>query len=229
MPQGVPFFAACRAGVQDNRFFGQDIPVRDVFRLNFCYTYVIIIYLIPFLINATMIIKTEQSGRSKAVLKNKISGSGPEERKKDMEAIYWLLICVLLIGIELATMGLTTIWFAAGAFAAFIAANLGANLFIQLLVLIVVSLILLYFTRPVAVKYLNSRTVKTNVESLIGKTAVVTEDIDNVENKGQASVNGQIWMARSADDQIRFTQGEQVEILEIKGVKLIVKKYIQEV
>lgn len=126
-----------------------------------------------------------------------------------MEAIYWLLICILLIGIELATMGLTTIWFAAGSLAAFIAANLGANLFVQLLVLIVVSLILLYFTRPVVVKYLNSRTVKTNVESLIGKIAVVTEDIDNVESKGQASVNGQIWTARSTDDKVRFVQGEQ--------------------
>ncbi|MDY2627432.1 MAG: NfeD family protein [Lachnospiraceae bacterium] len=146
-----------------------------------------------------------------------------------MEAIYWLLICVLLIGIELATMGLTTIWFAAGSLAAFAAANLGGNLFVQLLVLIAVSLILLYFTRPVAVKYLNSRTVKTNVESLVGRIAVVTEDINNVENKGQASVNGQIWTARSTDDQIRFVQGEQVEIMEIRGVKLIVKKHIQEV
>lgn len=146
-----------------------------------------------------------------------------------MEAIYWLLICILFIGIELATMGLTTIWFAAGSLAAFIAANLGANLFVQLVVLIVVSLILLYFTRPVAVKYLNSRTVKTNVDSLIGKIAVVTEDIDNMSNKGQASISGQIWTARSTDDRTNFVQGEQVEIVEIRGVKLIVKKHIQEV
>lgn len=141
-----------------------------------------------------------------------------------MEAIYWLLICVLLIGIELATMGLTTIWFAVGSFAAFIAAIAGGNLFVQLLVLIIVSLVLLYFTRPLVVKYLNNRTVKTNIESLIGKIAVVTEDISNMENKGQASVNGQNWMARSVDDSVGFVQGEQVEIVEIRGVKLIVKK-----
>lgn len=145
-----------------------------------------------------------------------------------MEAIYWLLLCVLLIGIELATLGLTTIWFAAGAFAAFVAANLGANLIIQLLVLVIVSAVLLYFTRPIAVKYLNNRTVRTNVDSLIGKIAVVTEDIDNLKNKGQASVNGQIWTARSMDDKIGFVQGEQVEIQEIRGVKLIVKKYVSE-
>ncbi|MDO5410737.1 MAG: NfeD family protein [Lachnospiraceae bacterium] len=145
-----------------------------------------------------------------------------------MEAIYWLLICVVLIGVELATMGLTTIWFAAGAFAAFITANIGGNLFVQLLVLIIVSLILLYFTRPVAIKYLNNRTVKTNTESLIGKIAVVTENIDNLGNQGQVSVSGQIWTARSEDDKAGFVQGEQVEITGIKGVKLIVKKHIQE-
>lgn len=146
-----------------------------------------------------------------------------------MEAIYWLLLCVLLIGVELATMGLTTIWFAAGAFAAFIAANLGGNLFIQLLILIAVSVILLIFTRPLAVKYLNSRTVKTNVESLVGRSAVVTEDIDNLQNKGLASINGQIWTARSLDDHISYVQGEQVDIVEIRGNKLIVRKHIQEV
>ncbi|MGN0267837.1 MAG: NfeD family protein [Lachnospiraceae bacterium] len=146
-----------------------------------------------------------------------------------MEAIYWLLLCVLLIGVELATMGLTTIWFAAGAFAAFIAANLGGNLFIQLLILIAVSVILLIFTRPLAVKYLNSRTVKTNVESLVGRSAVVTEDIDNLQNKGLASINGQIWTARSIDDHIGYVQGEQVDIVEIRGNKLIVRKHIQEV
>lgn len=145
-----------------------------------------------------------------------------------MEAIYWLLICVLLIGIELATMGLTTIWFAVGSFAAFIAAITGGSLFVQLLVLIIVSLVLLYFTRPLVVKYLNNRTVKTNVESLIGKIAVVTEDINNMENKGQASVNGQSWTARSRSDTVGFVQGEQVEIVEIQGVKLIVKKHTQE-
>ena len=145
-----------------------------------------------------------------------------------MEAIYWLLFCVLLIGIELATMGLTTIWFAAGSFAAFLVSVAGGNLFIQLLALIAVSLILLYFTRPLVVKYLNNRTVKTNIESLIGKVAVVTEDISNMENKGRASVNGQSWTARSMDDSVRFVQGEQVEVMEIQGVKLIVKKHVQE-
>ena len=146
-----------------------------------------------------------------------------------MEAIYWLLLCVLLIGVELATMGLTTIWFAVGAFAAFIAANLGGNLFIQLLILIAVSVILLIFTRPLAVKYLNSRTVKTNVESLVGRSAVVTEDIDNLQNKGLASINGQIWTARSLDDHIGYVLGEQVDIVEIRGNRVIVRKHIQEV
>ena len=146
-----------------------------------------------------------------------------------MNAIYWFLICVLLIGVEMATMGLTTIWFAAGSLAAFLITLAGGGIVAQLIALIIVSFLLLYFTRPLAVKYLNSRTQKTNVEGLVGKIAVVTEDINNMENKGQASVNGQIWTARSADSKVLYSQGEQVEILQISGVKLIVKKYTQEV
>ena len=146
-----------------------------------------------------------------------------------MNAIYWFLICVLLIGVEMATMGLTTIWFAAGSLAAFLITLAGGGIVAQLIALIIVSFLLLYFTRPLAVKYLNSRTQKTNVEGLVGKIAVLTEDINNMENKGQASVNGQIWTARSADSKVLYSQGEQVEILQISGVKLIVKKYTQEV
>lgn len=146
-----------------------------------------------------------------------------------MSTYYWLLICILLIGVELATMGLTTIWFAVGSLAAFIVAQFGGNFFMQLLILIIVSLILLYFTRPIAVKYLNNRTTKTNIDSLIGKFAVVTEDISNEDNQGRASVNGMSWTARSIDDRINFSKGEQVEIVEIKGVKLLVKKRVREI
>lgn len=143
-----------------------------------------------------------------------------------MVAIYWLLICVLLLGMELATMGMTMVWFAAGCFAAFIAANCGANILVQLLVLVLGSLVLLYAVRPIAVKYLGN-TVSVNLESLIGKVAVVAENIDNMSNKGIASMGGELWHARSHDDRVGFVQGEQVEITGIKDNKLIVKKYLQ--
>ena len=88
-----------------------------------------------------------------------------------MAAIYWLIAFVVLVGIEIMTTALTTIWFAGGAALAFVAALFGAAVAVQLLVFVVISFILLFLTRPLAIKYINTSTVKTNAESLIGKDA----------------------------------------------------------
>ena len=141
-----------------------------------------------------------------------------------MFAIGWLIIMAVLIIMELATLGLTTIWFAAGAFAAFIAAALDLALWIQIGLFIIVSLVLLFCTRPLAVKYLNAKTSKTNLDSLIGKSARVTKTIDNIQAQGQAKVNGMEWTARSADDDVVIPEGTVVTILKISGVKLIVEE-----
>ena len=108
-----------------------------------------------------------------------------------MAAIYWLIGFVVLLGIEAATMALTTIWFAGGALAAFILALLGAGVEVQLAVFVIVSFALLFFTRPFALKYVNRNTVKTNSESLIGKHAKVTAEVNNMEGTGAAVLNGQ--------------------------------------
>lgn len=100
-----------------------------------------------------------------------------------MKVIYWLAIFIVLLIIEIATMGLTTIWFAGGALIAFCAGLVGFGLGVQVGTFIVVSLLLLLLTRPLAVKYFNQERQKTNAESLIGQQALVTEDIDT--NKGQ--------------------------------------------
>ena len=139
-----------------------------------------------------------------------------------MEGLFWLGVLVVMAIIEAVTLGLTTIWFAGGALAAFIASLLGAGLVVQIVLFIVVSFLLLAFTRPVAVKYLNKDRIRTNAESLIGKSAIVKEDIDNLKANGMVSVNGQEWTARATDDSI-IAKDTVVEIVEIKGVKLIVK------
>lgn len=99
--------------------------------------------------------------------------------------IIWLLLFVVLIAVEIATLGLTTIWFAAGALAATIAAAFNAPVFIQIALFIFVSLVLLIFTRPVAVKYFNKDRIKTNAESLVGRQAIVISEIDNLQGIGQ--------------------------------------------
>ena len=137
-------------------------------------------------------------------------------------SICWLAVFVLLIVIELATMGLTTIWFAGGAVAGFIASMLGANEVIQAVVFFVVSIVLLIFTRPFAVRYINSNKTKTNIDGLIGQEALVLEEINNIRETGCARLEGKEWTARSVDDTV--IPADTVVIVErIEGVKLIVK------
>lgn len=137
--------------------------------------------------------------------------------------ILWLVVIILSIGIEVCTLGLTTIWFAGGALVALLSALFSLPVVVQVLLFFGVSLLLLYFTRPIAVKYFNKDRVKTNVESLVGRQAIVISEIDNLQGIGQITVGGQEWSARSLEDSVRFDVGAVVEIVAISGVKLIVK------
>ena len=139
------------------------------------------------------------------------------------EVTIWLAVLVVCVGIEIATMGLTTIWFAGGALVSAILAALNAPLWLQIVAFFVVSLILLYLTRPVAVKYFNKDRVKTNVESLIGRQAIVISEIDNLQGIGQVTVGGQEWSARSVKDDVQLPVGSVVVVRSVSGVKLIVE------
>ncbi len=144
------------------------------------------------------------------------------------EVIFWLVLLIICIGIEVATMGLTTIWFAGGALVAIFAAVVGAPIWLQAIIFIVVSLVLLFFTRPIAVKYFNNDRVKTNVESMVGRQAVVISEIDNLQGIGQVTVGGQEWSARSAEDQAKIAVGAVTVVVAISGVKLIVRDISRE-
>ena len=91
-----------------------------------------------------------------------------------MSSIYWLIAFVILVGIEVATMALTTIWFAGGALVAFLLSLFGLSVEVQLIAFVAVSFLLLFFTRPFAARFIISGTVKTNAEELIGREARVT-------------------------------------------------------
>ena len=105
----------------------------------------------------------------------------------DTYIVFWLAATVVFVLVELMTVGLTSIWFAAGSFVAFIIALLGGNVVVQGIVFILVSVVLLALTKPWAGKYINSRTVKTNVDSLVGERAVLTEDADSMKQTGQTA------------------------------------------
>ena len=141
-----------------------------------------------------------------------------------MNAIYWLILFIVLLVIEIITLGLTTIWFAGGALIAFVLAMLDVSPVLQWAVFCVVSLILLFATRPWAVRYFNNqKKEKTNVDSLIGKTAVVTSEIRNLEGKGEVFVNGLTWTARAEEDSLIIQEDTHVTVAAVQGVKLIVR------
>lgn len=136
-------------------------------------------------------------------------------------SIAWLIILATLILIEFVTLGLTTIWFAGGALLAFIVSLFYDNLFLEVVLFLVVSLVLLFFTRPIVKKYFNTTRVKTNYAAMIGKEALVTTTIDNISGTGLAIVNGQEWTARSVDNTV-IEKGTKVIVEDISGVKLMV-------
>lgn len=137
--------------------------------------------------------------------------------------LIWLGL-LLLFGVgEAVSVGLTSIWFAAGALAALIAALLGAPLWLQIALFLIVSLLCLLAVRPLARKYLNTKTQPTNADRVIGAEAMVTEDIDNIQGKGAVQVSGVTWTARSEHD-VTIPAGTLVKILRIEGVKVYVER-----
>ena len=141
-----------------------------------------------------------------------------------MDPFIWLAILAVLLVTEAITAGLTTIWFAGGALVAAVASYFGAGLITQLMLFLCVSLVLLIFTRPAAVKFMNKGVTKTNAESLIGRKAVVIKTIDNLAQTGQVRISDIEWMARTASDGIVIPENAVVMVKEIQGVKLIVEE-----
>lgn len=142
--------------------------------------------------------------------------------------LIWLGLFILLLVIEIITVGLTTIWFAAGALAALAANVLGANLIIQIIIFLAVSVVLLIFTRPWAEKHLNRKRVRTNYEREIGKVIRITEKVNNLDQTGKSVVDGQEWTVRSRNDSDIFEAGTLARVVAVSGVKLIVEKCEEE-
>ncbi|MBO4281172.1 MAG: NfeD family protein [Lachnospiraceae bacterium] len=140
-----------------------------------------------------------------------------------MNPLYWLAILAVLLIIEAATMALTTIWFAGGALIAYLVSLFCDNLTVQFIVFFVCSVALLLFLRPSALKRFNRRRAKTNVDSAIGKTVRVTEEVNNYTNTGRADLAGMEWAARSFNDRLTFPAGTLATVARVEGVKLIIQ------
>lgn len=136
-------------------------------------------------------------------------------------SVLWLIALVLFSVAEAVTVGLTSIWFAAGALAALIVAGLGGLLWLQVAVFLTVSFLALVLIRPLAQKYFTPKRQATNADRVVGARAVVTREIDNLKAQGLVSVSGVVWTARSEDGQV-IPEGATVRVLRIEGVKVFV-------
>ena len=140
-----------------------------------------------------------------------------------MYILFWLIAMIVFIVGEMITVGLTCIWFAAGALVALIIAAFGGGIVFQIVAFLLVSGILLWMTRPWAKRFINSKVQKTNVERVVGARARITERVSNLDQMGRAVVLGQDWSVRAEDDKEIIEPGTLVEVVCVSGVKLIVK------
>lgn len=135
----------------------------------------------------------------------------------------WLIISGLFFIGEIATVGFLVFWFAIGSLVAMVVSIFAPDaIVLQTSIFIIASSLLILFTKPLVDKYITKKTVPTNVNSLIGKKAIVLTAVNSIEATGQVKVNGEIWSAKSNSEET-IEIGTEVEILEIDGVKLLVE------
>ena len=136
----------------------------------------------------------------------------------------WLVLMVFFLILEAMIPGLVSIWFAGGALIAFFLGLIGAPVWLQILVFLLASLLFILSLRPLSRNHFNKDRTKTNAQRVVGKRAVVKEEIENLAAKGLVTVDGLDWTARTQTDTEVIRAGETVEVLRIEGVKLIVKR-----
>ena len=136
-------------------------------------------------------------------------------------AIGWLVLMVAFLAAEAATVTLVSLWFAAGALVALVAALLGGPLWLQVTLFLAVSAELLALLRPLVKRYISPEITATNVDSVIGSTGLVTTAIDNASAAGQVKIGGMDWTARSTSGE-PIEVGTLVKVDKIEGVKAFV-------
>ena len=140
-----------------------------------------------------------------------------------MMTIIWITAIIIFGIAEAATAGLMSIWFVVGAVAALVATELGAALWLQFAVFLIVSILALIATRPLARKMLDKTIVPTNADRVLHHEAKVTETVDNENAAGAVYIDGKTWTARSETGEV-IEKGKMAEVIRMEGVKLYVQK-----
>lgn len=138
--------------------------------------------------------------------------------------VFWLAVVIIFLIVELSTVTLTSIWFAAGGLIALFVAMAGGNISLQVIAFLIAAFGMFFATKPWADKVINQKKVSTNADRAIGEEVRVLERISNLDQTGMVSVHGQEWTARTEDDKTIIEQGALVRVLRISGVKVIVER-----
>ena len=139
-----------------------------------------------------------------------------------MNSIIWLVVLIVFLVAEDASVGLVSIWFAVGALGGLIVSRFGFGIWVELAVFLILSAISMALLRPLTKKILKPNYTPTNVDRLVGSIGVITEDVDNIAGTGAVKLSGQIWSAKAASQEISLTVGQEVRVKEIQGVKAVV-------
>ena len=145
-------------------------------------------------------------------------------RRYIMDSIIWLALAVLFAIAEMTTVNLVTIWFALGALIALIFSMFGIDFVWQMWIFILSAVAFLVLTKPLVKNKLDAKKESTNAQSLIGKTAIVTEDISSDKFAGQVKISGMDWSAVCHEEEL-IKKGTKVKIIKVEGVKLVVERY----
>ena len=141
--------------------------------------------------------------------------------------VFWLIAAGIFFIIEMATIGFLVFWLGIGSLLAMLTSFFIDNIFVQALVFVATSTLLLIFTRPLVNKFIKiPKEIKTNAYSIIGKKGIVISKINNIEGTGQIKMDGEVWSAKSATDE-DIPENTEIEIVEIDGVKAVVKEATQ--
>ena len=135
----------------------------------------------------------------------------------------WLGLLIFFAVLEAATVGLVSIWFALGALAGMIGALIGAPLWIQVALFLVVSAAMIALVRPLADKYITPKKTRMNADRHVGRICLVQEEIDDLHETGAVKLDGVIWTARTGTAAV-IPAGAKVKVKALQGAKLLVEE-----
>ena len=137
---------------------------------------------------------------------------------------FWLIAAGIFFIMEIATVGFLVFWFGIGALITMVVSIFVPNVYVQAIVFVVSSTLLIFLTKPFVNKFVNKgKSVATNAYSIIGRNGIVTKEINSMEGTGQVKIGGETWSAKTISEEI-IPENTEIEVVKIDGVKAIVKK-----